>query len=38
MPVAVGGLLICSAARWIYFARPVHEHLRSNWRAFAWVL
>ncbi|MFF7993676.1 low temperature requirement protein A [Kitasatospora xanthocidica] len=36
VPVAVGGLLICFAAWWIYFARPVHEHLRSNRQAFAW--
>ncbi|MFJ7277434.1 low temperature requirement protein A [Kitasatospora sp. NPDC098663] len=36
LPVAVGGLLICFAAWWIYFARPVHEHLRSNRQAFAW--
>ncbi|KJS53142.1 low temperature requirement protein A [Streptomyces rubellomurinus] len=34
--VAVGGLLICFAAWWIYFARPVHGHLRSNRQAFAW--
>ncbi|MFD7591748.1 low temperature requirement protein A [Kitasatospora sp. NPDC059812] len=36
LPVAIGGLLICFAAWWIYFARPVHEHLRSNRQAFAW--
>ncbi|RKT17800.1 low temperature requirement protein LtrA [Streptomyces sp. 1114.5] len=36
VPVAIGGLLICFAAWWIYFARPVHEHLRSNRQAFAW--
>ncbi|MER7750959.1 low temperature requirement protein A [Kitasatospora sp. NPDC097643] len=36
VPVAVGGLLICFSAWWIYFARPVHEHLRSNRQAFAW--
>ncbi|MFJ9694104.1 low temperature requirement protein A [Kitasatospora sp. NPDC101183] len=36
VPVAVGGLLICFAAWWIYFARPVHAHLRSNRQAFAW--
>ncbi|MGA5820719.1 low temperature requirement protein A [Kitasatospora sp. NPDC094028] len=36
VPVAAGGLLICFAAWWIYFARPVHEHLRSNRQAFAW--
>ncbi|MFJ6383873.1 low temperature requirement protein A [Kitasatospora sp. NPDC092039] len=36
VPVAVGGLLICFAAWWIYFARPVHEHLRSNRQALVW--
>ncbi|MFF3115887.1 low temperature requirement protein A [Kitasatospora sp. NPDC057904] len=36
VPVAIGGLLICFSAWWIYFARPVHEHLRSNRQAFAW--
>ncbi|WP_031069925.1 low temperature requirement protein A, partial [Streptomyces sp. NRRL WC-3742] len=36
VPVAVGGLLICFAAWWIYFARSVHAHLRSNRQAFAW--
>ncbi|MQS12359.1 low temperature requirement protein A [Streptomyces kaniharaensis] len=36
VPVAIGGLLICFTAWWIYFARPVHEHLRSNRQAFAW--
>ncbi|MEV7772532.1 low temperature requirement protein A [Kitasatospora sp. NPDC086791] len=36
VPVAMGGLLICFSAWWIYFARPVHEHLRSNRQAFAW--
>ncbi|MFI8459308.1 low temperature requirement protein A [Kitasatospora sp. NPDC085464] len=36
VPLAAGGLLICFAAWWIYFARPVHEHLRSNRQAFAW--
>jgi low temperature requirement protein LtrA len=36
VPVAIGGLLICFAAWWIYFARSVHEHLRSNRQAFAW--
>ncbi|MFJ9951176.1 low temperature requirement protein A [Kitasatospora sp. NPDC091207] len=36
LPVAGGGLLICFSAWWIYFARPVHDHLRSNRQAFAW--
>ncbi|MEV7185469.1 low temperature requirement protein A [Kitasatospora sp. NPDC093102] len=36
VPVAVGGLLICFAAWWIYFARPVHEHLRSSRQALVW--
>ncbi|WP_406198741.1 low temperature requirement protein A [Kitasatospora sp. NBC_01560] len=36
LPVAGGGLLICFAAWWIYFARSVHDHLRSNRQAFLW--
>ncbi|MFD0279147.1 low temperature requirement protein A [Kitasatospora sp. NPDC127111] len=36
VPVAVGGLLICFSAWWIYFARSVHDHLRSNRQAFLW--
>ncbi|MFF2042305.1 low temperature requirement protein A [Kitasatospora sp. NPDC058170] len=36
LPVAGGGLLICFSAWWIYFARSVHEHLRSNRQAFLW--
>ncbi|AUY51655.1 low temperature requirement protein A [Streptomyces sp. CB01881] len=36
VPVAVGGLLVCFSAWWIYFARPVHDHLRSNRQAFLW--
>ncbi|MBC3842034.1 low temperature requirement protein A [Streptacidiphilus sp. 4-A2] len=36
LPIAVGGLLICFSAWWIYFARPVHGFLRSNRQAFAW--
>ncbi|MFJ6623021.1 low temperature requirement protein A [Kitasatospora sp. NPDC091335] len=36
VPVAIGGLLICFAAWWIYFARPVHDHLRSNRQALVW--
>ncbi|MGW6914655.1 low temperature requirement protein A [Kitasatospora sp. NPDC054939] len=36
LSVAAGGLLICFSAWWIYFARPVHEHLRSSRQAFLW--
>ncbi|GAA2144321.1 low temperature requirement protein A [Kitasatospora kazusensis] len=36
LPIAGGGLLICFAAWWIYFARPVHDHLASNRQAFLW--
>ncbi|GAA2745618.1 low temperature requirement protein A [Kitasatospora cinereorecta] len=36
MPIAAGGLLICFGAWWIYFAEPVHHHLRSNRQAFLW--
>jgi low temperature requirement protein LtrA len=36
LPIAAGGLLICFAAWWIYFARPVHEHLTSNRQVFVW--
>ncbi|MGW4892707.1 low temperature requirement protein A [Kitasatospora sp. NPDC004240] len=36
LTVAFGGLLICFSAWWIYFARPVHEHLVSSRRAFLW--
>ncbi|MFE4520213.1 low temperature requirement protein A, partial [Kitasatospora sp. NPDC056783] len=36
MPVAAGGLLICFSAWWIYFARPVHQHLRTNRQALVW--
>ncbi|MFI6446203.1 low temperature requirement protein A [Kitasatospora sp. NPDC050543] len=36
IPLAAGGLLICFSAWWIYFARSVHEHLRSNRQAFLW--
>ncbi|MFJ1705669.1 low temperature requirement protein A [Kitasatospora sp. NPDC088346] len=36
LPLAAGGILLCFAAWWIYFARPVHDHLRSNRRAFLW--
>nr|WP_232248716.1 low temperature requirement protein A [Streptacidiphilus rugosus] len=36
LPIAAGGLLICFAAWWIYFARSVEEHLNSNRVAFVW--
>ncbi|MDH6110636.1 low temperature requirement protein LtrA [Kitasatospora sp. MAP12-15] len=36
VPIAIGGILLCFSAWWIYFARPVHEHLRSNRQAFLW--
>ena len=36
LPIAVGGLLICFSAWWIYFARPVHGYLKSNRQAFVW--
>ncbi|MFE7192135.1 low temperature requirement protein A [Kitasatospora sp. NPDC057541] len=36
LPAAVGGLLICFSAWWIYYARPVHQHLRSSRQAFLW--
>ncbi|MEZ0066600.1 low temperature requirement protein LtrA [Streptacidiphilus sp. MAP12-20] len=36
LPIAAGGLLICFAAWWIYFATPIVEHLRSNRVAFVW--
>ncbi|WP_441245982.1 low temperature requirement protein A [Kitasatospora sp. McL0602] len=36
LAVAAGGLLICFGAWWIYFARPIHDHLRSNRQAFVW--
>ncbi|MEU9132491.1 low temperature requirement protein A [Kitasatospora sp. NPDC048540] len=36
LPIAAGGILLCFSAWWIYFARPIHEHLRSNRRAFLW--
>ncbi|PYC84424.1 hypothetical protein C7C46_07580 [Streptomyces tateyamensis] len=36
VPIAVGGLLLCFAAWWIYFAAPIHQHLKSNRQAFAW--
>jgi low temperature requirement protein LtrA len=36
LPIAVGGLLIVFSAWWIYFAVPIHGHLRSNKQAFLW--
>ncbi|MFC9326364.1 low temperature requirement protein A [Kitasatospora sp. NPDC057015] len=36
LPIAVGGLLLCFAAWWIYFARPIEDHLRSNRQGFLW--
>ncbi|MFI6639364.1 low temperature requirement protein A [Streptomyces sp. NPDC050504] len=36
VPIAGGGLLIVFAAYWIYFAVPIHDHLRSNRQAFLW--
>ncbi|MDN0193821.1 low temperature requirement protein A [Streptomyces sp. S.PNR 29] len=36
LPIAAGGLLIIFAAWWIYFAVPIHGHLRSNRQAFLW--
>ncbi|MEU6374298.1 low temperature requirement protein A [Streptomyces sp. NPDC046909] len=36
LPIAMGGLLIIFAAWWIYFAVPIHGHLRSNKQAFLW--
>ncbi|WP_042431086.1 low temperature requirement protein A [Streptacidiphilus anmyonensis] len=36
LPIAAGGLLICFAAWWIYFARSVEDHLTSNRQAFSW--
>ncbi|MET9733179.1 low temperature requirement protein A [Streptomyces sp. NPDC006458] len=36
VPIATGGLLIVFSAWWIYFAVPIHGHLRSNRQAFLW--
>jgi low temperature requirement protein LtrA len=36
LPIAAGGLLIVFSAWWIYFAVPIHGHLRSNGQAFLW--
>lgn len=36
LPIAAGGLLIIFAAWWVYFAVPIHGHLRSNRQSFLW--
>ncbi|MFJ3304757.1 low temperature requirement protein A [Streptomyces sp. NPDC086549] len=36
LPIAAGGLLIVFSAWWIYFAVPIHGHLRSSKQAFLW--
>ncbi|MEV0368345.1 low temperature requirement protein A [Streptomyces sp. NPDC050636] len=36
LPIAGGGLLLVFAAYWIYFAVPIHLHLRTNSQAFLW--
>ncbi|WP_329495118.1 low temperature requirement protein A [Kitasatospora herbaricolor] len=36
IPIAIGGILLCFAAWWIYFARPVEDVLASNRQAFLW--
>ncbi|MEU9283158.1 low temperature requirement protein A [Streptomyces sp. NPDC048275] len=36
LPIAAGGLLIVFSAWWIYFAVPIHGHLRSSRQAFVW--
>ncbi|WP_244943540.1 low temperature requirement protein A [Streptomyces inhibens] len=36
LPIAGGGLLLVFAAYWIYFAVPIHRHLRSNRQSFLW--
>ncbi len=36
VPIAAGGLLIIFAAWWVYFAVPIHGHLRSNRQSFLW--
>ncbi|MEX2973053.1 low temperature requirement protein A [Streptomyces sp. C184] len=36
LPIAGGGLLLVFAAYWIYFAVPIHRHLRGNRQAFLW--
>ncbi|AWW39105.1 membrane protein [Streptomyces sp. AS58] len=36
VPISAGGLLIVFSAWWIYFAVPIHGHLRSSKHAFLW--
>ncbi|MFJ3672207.1 low temperature requirement protein A [Streptomyces sp. NPDC090106] len=36
LPIAAGGLLVIFSAWWIYFAVPIHGHLRSSRQAFLW--
>lgn len=36
LPIAAGGVLLCFSAWWIYFAEPVHDHLRTSRQAFLW--
>jgi low temperature requirement protein LtrA len=36
LPIAAGGLLIVFSAWWIYFAVPIHGHLRSSRESFLW--
>ncbi|MFF4752540.1 low temperature requirement protein A [Streptomyces sp. NPDC002514] len=36
LPIAAGGLLIVFSAWWIYFAVPIHGHLRSSRQSFLW--
>ncbi|MEV4561243.1 low temperature requirement protein A [Kitasatospora sp. NPDC049285] len=36
LPIALGGLLICFGAWWIYFADEIHDHLRTNRQALPW--
>ncbi|MFD8547444.1 low temperature requirement protein A [Streptomyces sp. NPDC059649] len=36
LPIAAGGLLVVFCAYWIYFAVPIHLHLRSGRQAFVW--
>ncbi|MCX4624704.1 low temperature requirement protein A [Streptomyces albogriseolus] len=36
LPIAAGGLLIIFAAWWVYFAVPIHGHLRSSRQSFLW--
>ncbi|CAL9377174.1 hypothetical protein SUDANB176_00987 [Streptomyces sp. enrichment culture] len=36
LPIAAGGLLVIFAAWWVYFAVPIHGHLRSSRQPFLW--